>query len=320
MDRPCEAGNFVAGNCVGMTEPVEKPSLDISLIIVHRNGVQLLDDCLASLPEACAGLTWEAIVVDNGSTDGSMAMARKKFPDAILIENADNKGFTRANNQGFDVARGRYQVLLNNDTASKPQAFTRAVEYLDAHPDVGVAGLKLLNADGSRQLSCRRFPSFQQALFNRYSLLTRLFPDNPYSASYLLSHVDEDETRDVDWVSGACLIARREVIEKIGGLDERFFMYSEDVDFCLRVWQGGWRVVYAPVGEVFHYIGQTSSKYPFMPLVERHKSMYLFYKKHYSRELIFLDLATATMVFVRCVFYLLAAYWKWLKRHKEAAA
>ncbi|MCB2154736.1 glycosyltransferase family 2 protein [bacterium] len=290
------------------------PDLDISLIIVHRNGVQLLRDCLQSLPAACAGITWEAIVVDNGSTDGSPEMVEKEFPEARLIPNKDNAGFTRANNQGLEIARGRYLVLLNNDTEALPDAFAKAVEYLDANTDVGTAGLKLLNPDRSRQLSCRRFPTFQQALFNRYSLLTRLFPNNPYSANYLMSDIEDDKIHDVDWVSGACLIARREVYDSIGGLDERFFMYSEDVDYCLRVWQARYRVIYLPIASVVHYIGQTSAKYPFMPILSRHRSMYRFYKKHYSRELIFLDVATAGMVTTRCVLQLVSVFFRRLGR------
>lgn len=293
---------------------MNRPRCDISLVIVHRNGEQLLRDCLASLPSACEGIAWEAIVVDNGSTDRSTEIVREEFPGVRLIANRENLGFTKANNQGLRIAHGRYLVLLNNDTISHARAFVRAVAYLDAHRDIGVAGLKLLNPDGSRQLSCRRFPSFKQALFNRYSLLTRLFPNNPHSARYLMTDLADDEVRDVDWVSGACMIIRRRVAAQIGGLDERFFMYSEDVDYCLRAWRAGWRVAYLPVAEITHLIGQTSSRYPFVPLVERHRSMYLFYKKHYSRELIFLDLATATMVGLRLVFQLAATY----LRHRAA--
>lgn len=276
--------------------------VDISLVIINSNGRGLLRACLESLPAACEGISWEAIVVDNGSTDGSVEMVRDAFPSCPLVANASNQGFTRANNQGLRIARGRYLVLLNNDTEARPRAFTAAVRTLDTMPDVGAAGLKLLNTDGTRQLSCRRFPSFQQVLFNRYSLLTRLFPDNPYSRSYLMTDLDEDEdaVREVDWVSGACLIFSRQVMERIGILDERFWMYSEDVDYCLRVWQVGKRVLYLPVGEVFHHIGQDTGHYPFRLMVERHRSMYNFYKKHYSRELLFLDAATAAMVGVRC--------------------
>jgi len=289
---------------------MSRPLLDLTIVVVHRNGPALLRECLASLADACAGLAWECIVVDNASTDESVAMARAEFPGMALIANRENLGFTKANNQGIRRARGRYVCLLNNDTKCRPRAFADALRYLDEHADIGVAGLKLLNADGSRQLSCRSFPGFSQALFNRYSVLTRLFPGNPYSRRYLMSDLDDDRVRNVDWVSGACMVVRREVVRKIGGLDARFFMYSEDVDYCLRAWKAGWRVAYVPVGEVFHYIGQTSSKFPFMPIVERHKSMYRFYKKHYSRELLFLDAATAAMVGVRCGAQLALAAWK----------
>lgn len=300
--------------------PETAPPIDISLIVVHRNGEDLIRACLASLPAACRGITWEAIVVDNGSNDASTKLVREEFPETRLIENKINNGFTKANNQGLKIARGRYLVLLNNDTVSHEDAFAHAVAALDKRPEIGVAGLKLLNPDGTRQMSCRRFPSFQQALFNRYSILTRLFPNNPYSAGYLMTDLEEDEIRDVDWVSGACLVIRREVHERIGGLDERFFMYSEDVDYCLRVWQAGWHVTYLPVATIVHYIGQTSSKFPFMPIFERHRSMYLYYKKHYSRELIFLDLATAAMVWIRCAIHLGTTFFRRIGKRPAPAS
>ncbi|MDX1973783.1 MAG: glycosyltransferase family 2 protein [Candidatus Sumerlaeia bacterium] len=287
--------------------PEGPATVDLTLIIVHRGGVALLRNCLNSLPAACEGLTWEAVVVDNGSTDGSQAMVRAEFPGIRLLDVGVNLGFTRGNNLGLRYAHGRHICLLNNDTVSLPGCFAKALAVMDADPTIGVAGLKLLNEDGSRQLSCRRFPSFQQALFNRYSLLTKLFPQNPYSRSYLMPDVD-DSIRDVDWVSGACMVIPRRVVEKIGGLDEQFFMYSEDVDFCLRVWKAGWRVIYLPVGEVYHLIGQTSGRFPFMPLTQRHLSMYKFYKKHYSRELLFLDLLTGLMVLLRLALQLTVVF------------
>ncbi len=298
------------------------PDLDISLVIINSNGRRLLEECLRSLPASCEGVSWEAVVVDNGSTDGSVEMMRRDFPECPFVANRENLGFTKANNQGLEIARGRYMVLLNNDTEARPGSFAAAVRYLDEHEDVGAAGPKLLNTDGSRQLSCRRFPSFQQALFNRYSLLTRLFPDNPYSRSYLMSDLDgdEDEVRDVDWVSGACLIFRRSVYDRIGPLDERYWMYSEDVDYCLRVWQAGYRVSYVPVGEVFHHIGQDTGNYPFKLMIERHRSMYRFYKKHYSRELLFLDVATAAMVALRCGAKLAGLVWQRYKKARAARA
>lgn len=278
---------------------------DLSVVVINMNGKGLLRDCLESLRAAAPRHRQQVIVVDNGSADGSPQMVREEFPEAHLIRNRANLGFTKANNQGIDVSTGRYVLLLNNDTRVLPGAFSDAIDYLDGEPAIGAAGLKLLNSDGSLQLSCRRFPSFSQALFNRYSILTRLFPDNRYSRAYLMTDMKHDAIEDVDWVSGACLLFRRSVLEKIGKLDERFFMYSEDVDYCYRVWQGGWRVTYLPFARVFHLIGQDTKRVKYKLLYERHRSMYRFYKKHYSRDIMFLDAATATMVALRCAMLLL---------------
>ncbi len=273
---------------------------DLSVIVLNYNCRDLLRDCLRSLEDAAPGLRMETIVVDNASADDSVAMVRAEFPAAILIANTENLGFTRGNNVGIARATGRHILLLNNDTVVHAGAFAQAVRAMDADPSIGAAGLRLLNADGSLQLSCRRFPSFQQALFNRNSILTRLMPGNKFSKAYLLTDLPRDEMADVDWVSGACLLVRREVLDGIGGLDERFFMYSEDVDFCYRVWQAGWRVTYMPQACVVHLIGQSTRRAALKPVIERHRSMYRFYKKHYSREIMFLDATTALMVWLRC--------------------
>lgn len=280
---------------------------DLSVVVINLNGKKLLDDCLASLRHAAPQHRLEVLVVDNGSTDGSTDMVREKYPETLLTANDDNLGFTKANNQGVWQSTGRYVLLLNNDTRVLPGAFSDAIDYLDEHPEIGTAGLKLLNEDGSLQLSCRRFPSFVQALFNRYSLLTRLFPNNRFSRSYLMTDFRHNEIQEVDWVSGACLLFRRSVLDKIGALDERFFMYSEDVDYCYRVWEGGWKVVYLPFARVYHLIGQDTKKVRFKLTVERHKSMYKFYKKHYSRSLMFMDIATGATITLRCVVHLAVA-------------
>lgn len=283
----------------------ERP--DLTVVIVNMNGKKILDDCLKSLREAAPRHQLEVHVVDNASEDDSMKMVREKYPECLIVENSDNLGFTKANNQGIKPSKGRYILLLNNDTRVLPGAFSKAIEWMDQNPTVGCSGLRLLNEDGSLQLSCRRFPSFSQALFNRYSLLTKLLPNNKFSQDYLMSGQKHDEVQDVDWVSGACLMFRRSVYNKIGGLDERFFMYSEDVDYCYQVWQGGWRVVYLPIAEVYHLIGQSSKKLRFKVTVWRHRSMYKFFKKHYSRNLMFVDAITALMVWMRCAVQLAIA-------------
>ncbi len=293
---------------------------DLSVVVINLNGKQLLDDCLESLQIAAPDHKLEVLVVDNGSTDGSTEMVEEKYPDVILTKNRENMGFTKANNQGIEKSTGRYIVLLNNDTRVVRGAFSIAIETLDRKPEVGAAGLKLLNEDGSLQLSCRRFPSFSQALFNRYSLLTKLFPNNPFSRSYLMTDIRHDRVEEVDWVSGACLLFRRSVLDKIGPLDERYFMYSEDVDYCYRVWEEGLKVVYLPMAQVYHLIGQDTKKVRVKLTIERHKSMYKFYKKHYSRSLMFMDAITGVVVTIRCLIQLAVAYIQVMKESKGGSA
>lgn len=290
-------------------EPVDTDPArpDLSVVVINMNGRKLLDDCLESLRAAAPRHRLEVLVVDNGSHDGSPQMVKEKYPEAILVRNKENRGFTRANNQGIERSAGRYVLLLNNDTRVLPGAFSDAIEYMDTRPDAGAAGLKLLNEDGSLQLSCRRFPSFSQAIFNRYSFLTRLFPNNPYSRHYLMTDFQHDRVQEVDWVSGACLMFRRSVLDRIGALDERFFMYSEDVDYCYRVWQIGRKVIYIPTAQVYHLIGQDTRKVRVKLTYERHKSMYKFYKKHYSRHLMFIDATTMAVIAVRCAIQLITA-------------
>jgi GT2 family glycosyltransferase len=277
----------------------------VSVIIASWNTRDLLAACLESLRSPLSAGLAEVIVVDNGSEDGSPAMVRERFPSAMLICPGRNLGFGGANNLGLRAARGRYIVLLNSDTEVPDGALESMCDFMDAHPRVGILGPKLLNPDGSVQLSCRRFPSYRTALFDRYSLLTRLFPRNPYSREYLMTDTGHSDTREVDWVSGACLMARREAIEEVGPLDEAFFMYAEDVDWCYRMHQKGWKVVYYPEARVLHHVGRSTRSAPFRMTVERHRSMWVFYKKHYSRGIVLVDAATLCGIALRCGFMVL---------------
>jgi len=284
--------------------------LDLSIIIVNYNTKDLLETCLKSISQNTHNILYEIVVVDNHSKDSSVQMIEGEFPDARLIKNKSNNGYSKANNQGINISQGRYILLLNSDTEVSNDALNKAVKFMDDNSEIGICGLKLLNADGSIQLSCRSFPTFSTAIFNRYSIITRLFPDNKFSREYLLSDWDHKSIMDVDWVSGACMLIRREVIDKIGLLEEKFFMYSEDVDLCYRAKENGWRIVYYPLSEVIHYIGKSSEKKPFLSIFERHKSMYLYYKKHYSREILFLDLITLLAIMFRALFQSISYYLK----------
>jgi len=284
----------------------------LSVIIVNRNTCDVLRACLRSLEPPLASGDVEVIVVDNGSADGSPQMVAAEFPAVTLIALPENRGFAVANNIGMRAARGRYFLILNSDTEILADALERICDYLDANPDVGALGPQLLNTDRTLQYSCRRFPSFRTALFHRYSIMTKLFPRNRFSSQYLMTDVGHDHTMDVDWVSGAALVVRREVFEQSGGFDEGFFMYAEDVDWCYRIKQAGWRIVYLPEAQILHHIGKSTRLVPYAMIYQRHRSMWRFYRKHYSRGIVLVDVATFCGIALRCGLMISRA---WLLAH-----
>jgi len=231
---------------------------DLSVIIVNWNVRDLLRRCLHSILANLPACQLEIIVVDNGSTDGSPEMVRTEFPQVHLMANPDNRGFTAANNQGLAVARGRYVLLLNPDTEVVGDALETLVAFADVHPDVGVVGPQLLNPDGTVQSSRRRFPTLATALLES-TWLQPYAPRRLLARYYVLDRPD-DEVQDVDWVTGAALMARREAVEQVGPLDEGFFMYSEELDWCRRFRAAGWRVVYLPTARVIHHEGKSSEQ------------------------------------------------------------
>ena len=214
------------------------PAVDVSVVIVNWNTPGLLADCLRSL-RRCGGVTSEVIVVDNGSTDGSPDLVRKHFPEVRLIANENNLGFAKANNQGFAAACGRYLLVLNSDTVVPADAPARLVAYADAHPDAGMVGPRLLNADGSLQWSSADLPTLPRELLGVLGRRRRRLPGT-------------DAAFAVGWLAGACILVRRAAWEQVGGFDEAFFMYSEDTDWCRRMHAAGWGVVYLADVSVTH--------------------------------------------------------------------
>jgi GT2 family glycosyltransferase len=276
-------------------------SLKLSVVIVNWNTAELLRECLKSLHlETFAARGYEAIVVDNASSDGSTAMVEHEFPLARLIRMNTNGGFSKGNNAGIRQSRGEFVLLLNSDTEVQGNALELMCSRMKADPKIGALGAQLRNPDGTVQLSCRRFPSYKTALFNRKSALTRLFPRNRFSQAYLMTHEGHEQTREVDWVIGACLMTRRAVLEQVGLLDEHFFMYAEDVDWCFRMRLRGWSVVYFPEAVVMHHYERSTTKVPFKMNYQRHRSMWKFYMKHYSRGIVLMDVATFLGIAARC--------------------
>ncbi len=254
--------------------------VDLSVVIVNWNVCDLLRRCLHSilvnLPHEI-----EIIVVDNASTDGSVEMVRTEFPDVRVIANTENRGFPSGNNQGITEAQGRYILLLNPDTEMLGDALATMVNYADEHPDVGVVGPQLLNTDGSVQPSRRRLPTLATAFFESTWL-------QPYAPRRLLDHYyahdrPDDAIQDVDWVKGAALMARREAIEQVGLMDERFFMYSEELDWCRRFRDAGWRIVYLPTAQVIHHEGKSSEQVIAARHIHFQTSKVRYFRKYHGR-------------------------------------
>lgn len=273
--------------------------MQLSIIIVTYNSARHLPACLESISEQLKGVEYEVCVVDNASDDESGAVARAAGERVRLVSNAANLGFSAAVNIGLRNTSGRYCMWLNPDTRVVGGDVRELLLHFDEEPGVGIIGPQLLNADGSVQLSCRSFPSYSTALFNRYSLLTRLFPQNRYSRRYLHTDWDHRAIREVDWVSGACLLHRRALLDDVGDLDELFFMYIEDIDFCLRASRAGWKVHYHPGLRVLHHIAGSSRQVPYSMIVELHKSIWRYYAKHFRRSPP-KDAAAASVIWGRC--------------------
>jgi len=257
--------------------------IDLSIVIVSWNVRDFLRRCLRSIFEAqpaSPGVNLEVIVVDNASTDDSVEVVRAEFSDVRLIANAGNRGFSAANNQGLAVARGRYVLLLNPDTEVMDGALTTLVAFADAHPDVGVVGPQLLNSDGSIQSSRRRFPTLATAFFES-TWLQPCAPRRVLERYYVLDRSDS-ETLDVDWVKGAALMARGRAIAQVGPLDEGFFMYSEELDWCRRFKDAGWRVVYLPDARIVHHEGKSSEQVVPARQIHFQTSKVRYFRKHHG--------------------------------------
>ena len=257
------------------------PPVDCSVLIVSYFSAADLPLCLESVRCCTHVATYEILVVDNASSDGTVAIASAD-PGLRLIANRENVGFSRANNQGFRVARGRYVLLLNPDAQVQEGSIDRMVAFLEAHPDVGIVGGRVNSPDGTMQRASRRsIPTPMVSLF-RLAGLSRIFPRHPAARAYNMEDADPAETMDVGAVMGAFLMVRREAVEKTGGMDERYFLYGEDIDFCMAVRAAGWRVVYYPEAVVVHQKGASSRQSRLKANREFHRSMVLFHDKHFA--------------------------------------
>lgn len=254
----------------------------VSVIIVSWNARDYLRQCLASLTTAVCRYPMEIIVVDNASSDGSPAMVESAFPQVRLLCNSANLGFAKANNVGIRNSAGRYVCLVNSDVKVLPECITRLVDYCEAHPRVGLAGPRVIGGDGKLQRSCRGFPSLWN-MFCRAIALDSLFPKIKPFTGYSLSYWDQDTPRAVDMLSGCFWLARKEALDTVGLLDEAFFMYGEDMDWCRRFWRADWIVQFVPSAEAIHYGGGSSANAPVRFYIERQRADLQYWRKHHSR-------------------------------------
>lgn len=257
--------------------------MDLSVILVNYNVKSYLSQSLESIQKALEPIPGEIIVVDNASSDGSVAMVQKRFPAVRLIANEKNVGFASANNQAIRIAKGRFLCLINPDTLVREDTFHSALTYLQAHPEVGMAGGKVLNPDGSLQLACRRSYPTPWVAFTKVSGLSRLFPKSRFFGRYNLTYLDPEEEAEVEAISGSFMIVRKEAVKQAGLLDENFFMYGEDLDWCYRIHQTGWKIMYLPQTQIVHYKGRSTREASFDSLKLFYSAMMVFVKKHFGR-------------------------------------
>lgn len=257
-------------------------SIDISIIIVNWNTKDFLMECLNSLEECSSVYKKEVIVVDNGSSDGSLEAVRVTFPEAQVIQNNANLGFAKANNIGIAKSRGRYVCLVNSDVKVMDNCINRLITYMDTNPNIGVSGPKILNPDLTIQDSCRTFPSLWNNLSQTLGL-DKLFRNSPFFSGEHMFHFKHDVVFPVDYLAGCFFMVRRKALDEIGLLDERFFIYQEEVDWCRRFKRAGWDVFFFPEATIIHNHSASSSKDPLRFAAEQIKSKKTYWKKHHSR-------------------------------------
>ncbi len=265
---------------------MQKPIL--SIIIVSFNVKDFLFQAIHSIRKAIRNLSAEIIVIDNASWDGSVSMLEKNFPDVRIISNPTNLGFARANNRGIQESSGEYIVLMNPDTIVQEDTFETLLNFFSQDSQVGMAGCKILNPDGSLQLACRRSFPTPWVAFTKLVGLSRLFPKNRYLGRYNLTYLNPDEVTEVEAISGSFMMVRRNLVDEVGLLDESFFLYGEDLDWCYRIRKAGWKIYYVPATQIVHYKGASSKKAQFDTLLLFYRAMLLFVRKHFRGKYLFL--------------------------------
>ena len=278
--------------------------MDLSIIIVNYNVKEFLQNLIYSIQKAARNISAEIIIVDNNSEDGSLEFINDKLlplGGIKLISNKENLGFSKANNIGLSEARGKYLLLLNPDVVVSEDTFQKVIDFFESNPEAGLAGCKILNPEGTLQLACRRsFPGPWTA-FCKVTGLSSLFPGSRFFARYNLTYLNENETYEVDAVSGSFMMLTREAYEKVGGLDEEFFMYGEDLDLCYRIQKAGLKVYYVHSTQIIHYKGESTRRSNIDETKYFYNAMHLFVKKHLSSSFL-VELILRSAIWFRNIF------------------
>ena len=289
----------------------------LSVIIVNYNVKFYLEQCLESVRRASQGLQVEVFVVDNQSTDGSVEYLRGRFPEVTFIENKENVGFARANNQAIRQSKGEYVLLLNPDTIVGEDTLAQCVEFMDVHPEAGGIGTYMLHADGTFAPESRRGLPTPFVAFCKMTGLTKLFPKSRIFGRYYMRYLDENEVNEIEVISGAYMMLRREALDKVGLLDEDFFMYGEDIDLSYRVLKGGYKNYFLPV-RMLHYKGESTVKNSYRYVYTFYEAMRLFFRKHYSHYSFIISLPINLAIWMRSFMAYAGNRLRYRKRPRQA--
>lgn len=268
---------------------MKKNIIDISIIVSTFNTKKLLKKNISSIYEAIKDLNFEVIVIDDASNDNTTEMVINHFPKVKLITNKKNLGYSKSYNLGTKAAKGKYILHLNSDVLfQRNSSFKRMIDIMEYDKNVGIIGCKIIKSNGKLDLPCKRSLPTPANIFFQSIGLAKLFPKNKYFGNYYLTYLDDNQTIEVGCIMGAFMFVKKEVFNKIGYLDENFFMYGEDVDFCYRAKKNGWKIIYFPKIKIKHLHGGTTSNSRFKYIWHFHYSMFQYYNKHHAKKNIFL--------------------------------
>lgn len=287
----------------------------LSVIIVNYNVKYYLEQCLEAVRRASQGLQIEVIVVDNLSTDGSIPYLRERFPGVTFIENKENVGFARANNQAIRMSAGKYVLLLNPDTIVAEYTLSDFIRFMDSHPEAGGAGAYMLRTDGTFAPESRRGLPTPFVAFCKMSGLAALLPQSRVFGRYYMRYLNENEVNEIEIISGACMLLRREALDKVGLLDEDFFMYGEDIDLSYRILKGGYKNYFLPT-RMLHYKGESTEKSSFRYTYTFYQAMRLFFRKHYAHYSFLVSLPINVAIWVRSFMAYIGNQFKHRKRRQ----